>query len=131
MAVAVSNTKITSIVATMVENLATADTDALAEVFTITPTVSGGKAIIIIDISNAAAVAAADADITYSIAAGVHWASKVIAASVTKATKKVIQIADTARVMQADGTILLTLTPGANDKLKTNHVASVEFIELI
>ena len=40
-------------------NLATADTDALAEVFTYTPTVSHGKCLIEFDLSNKLATAAA------------------------------------------------------------------------
>jgi len=132
MAVAVSNNTIAAynVVKATVTNAATADTDALAEVFTITPTRGDGKTLIVLDLENVAAAAAADADATFSIAAGDLWAGAAITGTVTKATKKYIQV-ENAKVMQDDGTILLTLTPGANDKLKTNHVARVEYIELL
>jgi hypothetical protein len=112
------------------ENLATADTDALAEVFTYTPTASGGKILIEFDLSNKAAVAAADADATFSIAAGDFWAGKAITGTITKATKKAIQV-ETANVLQDDGTIAITLTPGANDKLLSNHAANIVIYELL
>lgn len=111
-------------------NLATADTDALAEVFTITPTVSGGKLLIVLDLDNLVATAAADADATFSIAAGDFWAGKAITGTVTKSTKKMIQV-ETAKVLQDDGTILLTLTPGGADKLLSNHAAAVEVFEIL
>jgi hypothetical protein len=112
------------------ENLATADTDALAEVFTYTPTASGGKILIEFDLSNKAAVSAADADATFSIAAGDFWAGKAITGTITKATKKAIQV-ETANVLQDDGTIAITLTPGANDKLLSNHAANIVIYELL
>jgi hypothetical protein len=132
MAVTVTASKVVShnTILAGTENLATADTDALAEVFTYTPTASGGKILIEFDLSNKLATAAADTDATFSIAAGDLWASAAITGTITKATKKAIQI-ETAKVMQDDGTILITLTPGANDKLKSNHAANVVIYELI
>ena len=132
MAVAVTKSSIATFntITAITANAATADTDGLAEVFTVTPTKPDGKCLIIIDISNLVATAAADADITFSIAAGDFWAGKVITGTVTKATKKMIQV-ETANVLQDDGTIAITLTPSGTDKLKTNHVASVEFIQLL
>lgn len=111
-------------------NLATADTDALAEVFTITPTVPDGKLLIIMDCDNLVATAAADADVTFSIAAGDFWAGAAITGTITKSTKKIIQV-ETGKVLQDNGTILLTLTPGSADKLKSNHAAAVEVFELL
>lgn len=111
------------------ENLATADADGLAEVFTYTPTAAGGKILIEFDFSNKLATAAADDNATFSIAAGDLWASAAITGTITKATKKAIQI-ETAKVLQDDGTILITLTPTANDKLKSNHAANVVIYEL-
>ena len=72
---------------------------------------------------------AADGDITYSIAAGDLWAGKALSGIITKNTTVMIQV-ETARVMQDDGTISLTLDPAATDKLVTDHAASVKFIEL-
>ena len=132
MAVTITASKVLShnVILAGTENLATANTDALAEVFTYTPTAAGGKILIEFDLSNKLATAAADADATFSIAAGDLWASAAITGTITKATKKAIQI-ETAKVMQDDGTILITLTPGANDKLKDNHAANVVVYELI
>ena len=132
MAVAVTSSVIAAFntVTAITSNLATADTDALAEVFTITPTAPGGKLLIVIDCDNLVATAAADADATFSIAAGDFWMGAAVTGTVTKSTKKMIQV-DTAKVLQNDGTILLTLTPGAADKLLSNHAAAVEVFELL
>ena len=132
MAVAAVNSKIVAFntVTATTRNLATADTDALAEVFTITPTRPDGKVIIVLDFDNLVATAAADADATFSIAAGDFWAGGAVTGTVTKATKKIIQV-ETGKVLQSDGTILLTLTPGAADKLLSNHAAAVEVFELL
>jgi hypothetical protein len=132
MAVAVTNSIIAAFntVTATTRNLATADTDALAEVFTITPTAPDGKLLIVLDFDNLVATAAADADATFSIAAGDFWAGAAVTGTVTKSTKKMIQV-ETAKVLQNDGTILLTLTPGANDKLLSNHAAAVEVFEIL
>ena len=111
-------------------NLATADTDALAEVITITPTAPMGKLLILFKFSNLLATAAADADATFSIAAGDLWAGKVLTGTITKATDMMIQV-ETGRVLQDDGTVLLTITPGANDKLVSNHAAAIVVYELL
>jgi hypothetical protein len=132
MAVAVTSSKIAAFntVTATTRNVATADTDALAEVFTITPTKRDGQLLIVLDFDNLVATAAADDDATFSIAAGDFWASKAVTGTITKSTKKMIQV-ETANVLQNDGTILLTLTPSANDKLVTNHAAAVEVFELL
>jgi hypothetical protein len=132
MAVAVSNSTVVALntVTATTRNLATADTDSLAEVFTITPTRPDGKVIIVLDLDNLVATAAADADATFSIAAGDFWAGAAVTGTITKSTKKIIQV-ETAKVLQNDGTILLTLTPGADDKLKSNHAAAIEVFELL
>jgi hypothetical protein len=128
MAVAVTNSTIAALntVTAETSNAATADTDALAEVFTITPTKKGTKFVIVIGGTGSAA----DGDITFSMAAGVFWDSAAITGTVTKNTEKVIEI-DTARVLSASGTILLTVTPAATDKLVTDHHAYVKVFELI
>ena len=132
MAVAIKNSAVVAFntILAGTENLATADTDKLAEVFTYTPTASGGKILIEFDLSNKLATAAADADATFSIAAGDFWAGKAVTGTITKATKQAIQV-ETANVLQDDGTILITLTPGADDKLKSNHAANIVVYELL
>jgi len=132
MAVTCTNSTIAAFdtVTATTRNLATADVDALAEVFTITPTRKDGQVIIVLDLDNLVATAAADADATFSIAAGDFWAGKAVTGTITKSTKKIIQV-ETAHVLQSDGTILLTLTPGANDKLLSNHAAAIEVFELL
>lgn len=128
MAVTITKSTISALntITTVTSNVATADTDALAEVFTVTPSKAGGKFIIIIGGTGSGA----DGDITYSIAAGDFANSKAITGTVTKNTEKMIEI-DTLRVKQDDGTIAITLTPAATDKLVTNHSAYMKFIELI
>jgi hypothetical protein len=111
-------------------NLATADTDNLAEVFTITPTKPDGKLLIVLDLDNLVATDAATDDCAFSIAAGDFWAGAAITGTITKSTKKIIQV-ETAKVLQNDGTILLTLDPTANDKLLSNHAAAIEVFELL
>lgn len=111
-------------------NLATVDTDAGAEVFTIVPTRPDGKLLIVLDFDNLVATAAADADATFSIAAGDFWAGAAVTGTITKSLKRMIQV-ETAKVLKNDGKILLTLTPGANDKLLSNHAAAVEVYELL
>lgn len=128
MAVTITKSTISALnaIATVTKNLATADTDALAEVFTVTPSKAGNKFVIIIGGTGAAA----DGNLTYSIAAGDFSNSIAITGTVTKNTEKMIEI-DTLRVKQDDGTIAITLTPAATDKLVTDHAAYIKFIELI
>lgn len=109
-------------ITTVTSNAATADTDALAEVFTITNT----KEDMLIVIGGTGSTA--DGDISYSFAAGEMWNGKVISGTVAKNTEKVICV-DTANCKKADGTIALTLTPAATDKLLTDHAAYVKVIE--
>lgn len=132
MAVAVTNSPVVAFntILAGTANLATADTDALAEVFTYTPTAPEGKILIEFDLSNKLASFPADSDATFSIAAGDFWASAAVTGTITKATKKAIQV-ETAKVLQDDGTILITLTPSATDKLVTNHAANVVIYELL
>ncbi len=128
MAVTVTNSTISAFntITAVTSNVATADTDALAEVFTITPTKSGGKFVLIIGGTGSAA----DGNISYSVAAGDFWASKAVTGTVTKNTEKMIQL-ETGNILQDDGTILVTLTPAATDKLKTDHSAYVKFIQIM
>lgn len=128
MAVTVVNSTILKMntVATGTSNLATADVDGTAEVFTITPTVGVQKLIVEIGGSGAAA----DADFTAAFAAGEFWASKAVSVTVTKNLIKVIQV-DLGMVLRYAGTILLTLTPAGTDKLVTDHHAYVRVLELV
>ena len=128
MAVSVTSSTITAYntVTAVTSNLATADTDALAEVFTITPKKGDGKTVLVIGGTGSAA----DGDITFSVAAGDAWAGKAVTGTITKNTVKMIQL-ENGNVMQDDGTILLTLTPASTDKLKTDHAAYVRYTELL
>lgn len=107
-------------------NAATANTDGLAEVFTITPSKAGTKCVLIIGGTGSAA----DGDIAFSVAAGDFWAKKAVTGTVAKNTEKMIEL-ETGNILQDDGTIALTLTPAATDKLLTDHAAYVKFIELL
>jgi hypothetical protein len=124
MAVTVVESKITdrNEITLVTSNAATADTDALAEVFTLEAT----EANMLIVIGGTGA--AADGNISYSFGTGEMWNTKVISGTVTKNTEAVICV-DTANCKNADGTIELTLTPAATDKLLTDHAAYVKVIE--
>lgn len=104
---------------------ATVDTDGGAEVFAITPTKAGHRCALIIGSTSAVP----DGNITFSVAAGDFWAGVAVTGTVTKNTEKMIEL-ETAKILQNDGTIALTLTPAGTDKLKTDHGAYVKFIEL-
>jgi hypothetical protein len=106
---------------------ATASADATAEVFSFTPTRKRG--ILIVD-AVGPAVATAAGNISGSIAAGDLWAGKAITFTATKAKITAIEV-DTARVLQDDGSIQVTLTPGAGDKLEDDHLCKVSFVEII
>jgi hypothetical protein len=126
MAVTVTESKVASLntIATVTSNAATADVDGTAEVFTIGLT--GDKAIIIIGGTGSGA----DGDITYSFAAGDLAAAKAITGTVTKNTEAMVRL-NTAKVLSATGTIVVTLTPHANDKLLTDHAAYVKYVEML
>lgn len=113
-------------ITTVTSNPATADVDNTAEVFTITPSKAFYKSVLIIGGTGSGA----DGDITYSISAGDFWASGAITGTVTKNTEKMIEL-ETGKILQDDGTIALTLTPAATDKLLTNHAAYVKYIEIL
>ena len=110
---------------------ATADTDGpdagCAEVFTFTPTTARG--LLIID-AVGPAVATATKDITIAVSAGTMWAARAISAVATKAKATVIEV-ETGAVKGALGLVTVTLTPGTGDKLKSDHLCKVAFIEMI
>ncbi len=126
MAVTVTTTSVTDMneITTVTSNAATADTDGLAEVFTITNLQADMK--VIIGGTGSAAVAG----IEYSFGTSGMWNQKEISGTVTKNTEAVI-VVDTANCKLANGTILLTLTPNAGDKLLTDHAAYVKVIETV
>ena len=123
MAVTVVETNITdrNEITTVTSNAATADADGTAEAFTLT--LDEPNALVIIGGTGSSAVAG----IGYSFAAGVMNNAKAISGTVTKNTEAVICV-DTANCKKADGTIVLTLTPNAGDKLLTDHAAYVKVI---
>jgi len=123
-AVAVTESIITdrNEITTVTSNAATADTDGLAEVFTLSNTQENMLVVI------GGTGSLADGNITYSFGTGEMWNGKEITGTVTKNTEAVICV-DTANCKKADGTIELTLTPAGTDKLLTDHAAYVKVIE--
>jgi hypothetical protein len=128
MSVAVTNSTISAFntITTVTSNAATADTDELAEVFTITPTKADYKLVVIIGGTGSGA----DGNISYSFAAGDLWNGVAVTGTVTKNTEKMIEL-EGSKTNQNDGTVLLTLTPAATDKLLTDHAAYVKVIETL
>lgn len=104
---------------------ATADTDALAEVFTFSPT--GKRFLFLVDLT---AGATAGAGVTVAFSAGTLWAGQAISGSATKDKIYAIEV-DTARVKGASGVVTVTLTPGTGDKLLSDHACQVMAIDLI
>lgn len=132
MAVTVENTTISALNAeqTLTANSATSTGAGKAEVFTFTPTKSGGKIALIFS-----SASTGTAPMTYSIAAGDLWAGKAIAGTIgstASATAMEVLEFETAKVLQDDGTIAVTLTPGSTSiDLKTEHVAKLYALELL
>jgi hypothetical protein len=127
MAVAVTKTTIAALNAdqTLTANAATSETINEAEVFTITPTASGGKLALMF--YNGAGHGA----ITYSIAAGDFWASiAAVTGSIAAGAIEVLEL-DTAKIMQNDGTIAVTLTPASGKRLLTDHASGMYVLELL
>jgi len=110
---------------------ATADTDGpdagCAEEFTFTPSTARG--LLIVDAVGPTPATAAK-DITVAFSAGTLWASKAISAIATKAKATVIEV-DTGAVKGSAGLVTVTLTPGVGDKLKSDHLCKVAFVEII
>jgi hypothetical protein len=128
MAVSVTGSPILTLntITTVTSNAATANVDGTAEAFTITPTREGSKMIVIIGGTGSGA----DDGITAAFTAGGLWAGKAVSLTVAKNTEKMVQL-DSAYVKAAAGTIVLTLTPAAGDKLVTDHSAYVKVIEML
>lgn len=105
-------------------NAATSTVVGGTEVFTLTPTKSGGKlALLFVEASTAAT-----SKCSYSIAAGDLWAGKAITGTFgsTSAAGSLDALeVDTARVLQDDGTISITVSPGdtsASMLANTHHM---------
>lgn len=125
---AVAVTKTTAVLNTAVEktfNAATADGANGTEVFTITPAKADYKGII--EIKN---TATDQGTLTYSIAAGDLWAGKAVTGSVAQGKTAIIEV-EGGKVMQDNGTILVTLAPATGKILLTNHAATVQYIETL
>jgi len=126
MAVAVTNAKLLLFNTgyEVASNAATADTADLAEVFTITPTRKPSRiAVIINEVSEGGALAV-------SVAAGGLWAAgSALSESVASGKSEAI-VLETAKYLSTSGTILITLTPASGKKLKTDHGATMQVIEL-
>ena len=125
MAVTVTNSQmIENTITTLTENPATSSVIDATEVFTITPTKSDQR--VIIEIDNGPT----HGTITYSIAAGAHWAgSAVLTGSVLQEVKRGI-VLEGARYKSATGTIVITFTPATGKRLLTDHALKVRVIQL-
>lgn len=95
------------------------------EVFKITPTRRMGQTCIAVyNITG-------QGDMTFSLAPGAFWAAGVaLTGVVADGDGYTLLFVETAKYLQADGTMLLTLAPAAGKKLTTNHTAEVCFVEL-
>lgn len=133
MAVTVTNTTISALNAdqTLTANAATSTVAGGSEVFTYTPTKGTGKIALIMQSTSAGTVPA-----TYSIAAGDLWAGKAITGTIgstaAAAAIEVVEI-ETGRVLQDDGTILITVSPGDTGTtiLKDTHGFKMYALELL
>jgi len=124
-AVACTNvTLVRDTVDTIVPDAATANTNDLAEVFTITPAKGQDKMAIQVSVANSHGTVAA------SLGAGTqYWASKALTWDCVQNVVSIMHISDLARFMTTASTILLTLTPAAGKKLLSEHAATVAVIE--
>ena len=105
-------------------NAATSTVVGGSEVFTLTPTKSGGKLALFFEEASTAATGKC----SYSIAAGDLWAGKAITgtfgSTAAAGSLDALEV-DTARVLQDDGTIAITVSPGdtsASMLANTHHM---------
>jgi len=130
---AVTNTTITylNVNQTLTANAATSTVAGGTEVFTFTPTKAGSKIALIFQSASTGTVPA-----TYSIAAGDLWASGAITGTIgstaAAAALEVLQF-DSAKVLQDDGTIAVTVSPGdtTTSMLLGTHAFNLYALELI
>lgn len=133
MAVSVTKSPIVTLntLADLTANAATSTVAGAAEVFTITPTAAGGKMLMAFYDASTEAVARP----TFSIAAGDLWAGKAITgtfgSSAAVAGIDILEV-ETGRVLQDDGTILVTITPGSTSiMLASTHHCGMYLAELL
>jgi len=126
MAVTVTNSTIAALNTeqTFTANAATSTAVNTAEVFTFTPTKAGSK--IALNFSNLGSTAA----VTYSIAAGDLWAGKAITGTIAGSAQEILQF-DSARVLQDDGTVAITVTPSTGTILLGDHAFKLYALELL
>lgn len=116
----------TSLAAALTANAATADTDGLKQPYSIAPTKAESKGLLMIQSTGAAA----DGNLTYSVAVGANGMKAVAAltGTIVKNTKAVIEL--DGRYKSATGTFEIDITPAGTDKCVTDHALTVAFIEL-
>lgn len=93
------------------------------EEFVITPTRRNEQTVIDIMYTT-------DTGVTFSLAPGAFWAAGVALTGAVTVAKHNLLFVETAKYLQADGTMILTLIPAINKALLTDHVAEVGFFEL-
>lgn len=121
---AVNSTMVENTITTITENAATSSVIDATEVFTITPTKSDQRVVLIIENGPT------HGTITYSIAAGAYWAgSAALTGSVAQATERGI-VLEGARYKSATGTIAITFTPASGKRLFTDHLMSVKVVQM-
>ena len=110
-------------------NAGTADTDGLKQDYTFTPTKAESKCLLLVTAIGPTATKADD-NLAYSVAAGANAFDNnaALTGSITKDTTDIIVL--DGKYKSATGTFVVTFTPTANDKIKTNHGLTVNFIEL-
>lgn len=126
MAVSCTNSQMAeNTITTITANAATSSTIDATEVFTITPTKADQR--VVITINN---VASDQGTITYSIAAGDFWAANsALTGSVAQGLSRGI-VLEGAKYKQSDGTIAITFTPASGKRLLTDHLMTVQVIQL-
>jgi hypothetical protein len=117
-----------SLAAAYIANAATADTDALAQPYTILPTKANSKGILICKL---AALGTGVAGVTYSIAVGANGMKTGTAKTGTLAKDVDTCIPIDGKYIGPDGKIAITFTPGASDKMVTDHAFTCVYIELV
>jgi hypothetical protein len=126
MAVSITNTTITALNAVKAKtfNAATSTVTNGTEVFTLTPTKSGGK--LLLEFANTSTSA-----YTFSIPASTAFTAGAIVSGTVAASGTTAMQFDTMKVMTSAGTIPITLTPSTGLALVAGHAATVAAHELL
>lgn len=126
MAVSATNSQMAeNTITTVTANAATSSVIDATEVFTITPTKSDQRVVIIIN-----NVATNQGTITYSIAAGGYWAAgSALTGSVAQGLSRGI-VLEGAKYKAAAGTIAITFTPASGKRLLTDHTMTLQVIQM-